>query len=69
MIMLLAGEPNIRGVIAFPMNSKAQDLLMGSPRNCYRRTIKRCTHKIRFKRKGIIFLKSPEYNLPKLNYI
>lgn len=31
MIMLLADEPNIRSVIAFPMNSKAQDLLMGSP--------------------------------------
>ena len=29
--MLLAGEENIREVIAFPMNSKAQDLLMGAP--------------------------------------
>ena len=33
MIMLLTDESNIRGVIAFPMNSKAQDLLMGSPGN------------------------------------
>ena len=31
MLMLLTDESNIRGVIAFPMNSKAQDLLMGSP--------------------------------------
>ncbi len=31
MIMLLADEPNIREVITFPMNQKAQDLLMGAP--------------------------------------
>jgi len=29
--MLLANEPNIREVIAFPMNQKAQDLLMNAP--------------------------------------
>ncbi|HBG54962.1 MAG TPA: Asp-tRNA(Asn)/Glu-tRNA(Gln) amidotransferase GatCAB subunit C, partial [Ruminococcaceae bacterium] len=31
MLMLLTGEENIREVIAFPMNSNAQDLMMGSP--------------------------------------
>lgn len=31
MVMLLANETNIREVIAFPMNQKAQDLLMGAP--------------------------------------
>ena len=31
MIMLLTGEESIREVCAFPMNSKAQDLLMGAP--------------------------------------
>ena len=31
MIMLLSGSEGIRDVIAFPMNSKAQDLLMGAP--------------------------------------
>lgn len=31
MIMLMQDVPNIREVIAFPMNSKAQDLLMGAP--------------------------------------
>jgi len=30
-IMLLANEPNIREVIAFPMNQKAQDLMMKAP--------------------------------------
>lgn len=30
-IMLLANEPNIREVIAFPLNQNAQDLLMGAP--------------------------------------
>lgn len=31
MVMLLAGEENIREVIAFPMNKKAQDLMCGAP--------------------------------------
>lgn len=31
MVMLLANEPNIREVIAFPMNQQAQDLLMQAP--------------------------------------
>ena len=30
-VMLLAGVPNIREVIAFPLNQTAQDLLMGAP--------------------------------------
>ena len=29
--MLLADEPNIREVILFPMNQKAEDLMMGAP--------------------------------------
>ncbi len=30
-VMLLADEPNLREVVAFPMNQQAQDLLMGAP--------------------------------------
>ncbi|HJP22133.1 MAG: aspartate--tRNA ligase [Alphaproteobacteria bacterium] len=30
-VMLLANEPNIREVVAFPMNQQAEDLLMGAP--------------------------------------
>ncbi len=32
-VMLLADEPNIREVVAFPMNQKAEDLLVGAPSN------------------------------------
>ena len=30
-VMLLCNEPNIREVVAFPMNQQAEDLLMGAP--------------------------------------
>ena len=31
LVMLITGEENIREVIPFPMNSNAQDLMMGAP--------------------------------------
>src|ERR1043165_2772930 len=30
-VMLLAEEPNIREVVLFPMNQRAEDLMMGAP--------------------------------------
>ena len=30
-VMLLAGKDNIREITMFPMNQKAEDLLMGAP--------------------------------------
>jgi aspartyl-tRNA synthetase len=30
-VMLLCGEENLREVVVFPMNQKAEDLLMGAP--------------------------------------
>lgn len=30
-VMLIADEPNLREVVAFPMNNKAQDVMMGGP--------------------------------------
>ncbi len=39
-IMLLADEPNIREIIPFPMNGKAQDLMMNAPTNASQRQLK-----------------------------
>lgn len=39
-IMLLADEPNIREIIPFPMNGKAQDLMMNAPATVSERQLK-----------------------------
>ena len=47
MLMLLAEEENIREVIAFPMNSNAQDLLLGSPTEVTEQQLREAHIKIR----------------------
>lgn len=39
-IMLLADEPNIREIIPFPMNGKAQDLMMNAPASANEKQLK-----------------------------
>jgi aspartyl-tRNA synthetase len=38
-VMLLAGEPNIREVIAFPKDGNARDLMMGAPSSLPKKTL------------------------------
>lgn len=40
MVMMLTGEENIREVIAFPMNQRAQDVMMGAPGTVTERQIR-----------------------------
>ena len=47
-VMMLADEPNIREVIAFPMNQQAQDLLMGAPAAAEPERLKELNLKIEF---------------------
>ena len=45
-VMLIADEPNIREVIMFPMNQKAEDLLMNAPNEVANRQLEELNIKI-----------------------
>lgn len=45
-VMIYADEPNIREVIAFPMNQRAQELMMGSPAEITEKQLKELNIKI-----------------------
>jgi aspartyl-tRNA synthetase len=45
-VMLLAGEPNIREVVLFPMNQKAEDLMMNAPAPVSDRQLKELAIKV-----------------------
>ena len=47
MIMLLTNEENIREIIAFPMNSNAQDVMLGSPNEVSEEQLREVHIKIR----------------------
>ena len=49
MLMLLTGEESIREVIAFPMNSNAQDLLLGAPTEVTEQQLREVHIKVRQK--------------------
>ena len=43
-VMLLCGEENLREVVLFPMNQRAEDLLMGAPSEVSPKQLRRAAH-------------------------
>lgn len=50
-VMLLAGEENIREIIAFPMNQRAQDLMMSAPAEVSEQQLRELHLKLRMPKK------------------
>lgn len=53
-VMLIADEPNIREVIAFPLNQQAQDLMMDAPSSVSDKQLKELHIKLDLPKKSII---------------
>ncbi|MBU1167714.1 hypothetical protein KKC60_04895, partial [Patescibacteria group bacterium] len=51
LLMLLLGEKNIREVVAFPKNQKAQDLVLGAPEKISEKRLKELNIKLDIKNK------------------
>lgn len=51
LVMLIANEPNIREVIAFPKDSKAKDLMLGAPSEMPKEQLEELSVKIDIKKK------------------
>ena len=58
MVMLLANEPNIREVIAFPMNGQAEDLLMQAPNGASAEQLKELNIKLDLPKPKVVAAKA-----------